>query len=428
MTGTSGSGTLIVGASQAGVQVASTLRELGYAEPITIVGAELHPPYQRPPLSKALLQGELTTDALLFRSPQFYAEQRIELALGERISSVERSPDGSGIAFSESGRQFPFDQLALTVGARARRLPIPGEELAGVRYLRDAEHALALRDELTGAQDVVIVGGGFIGLEVAASARKLGKDVTVVLADDRLMSRAVGEPVSDFFREAHTRRGVALHFSVALTRFVDDGTGRVGAVELADGRQLKADLVVIGIGAAPRTELAERLGLAVQNGILVDEHGVASDGTTVAAGDCVSCPSPVTGPFERLRFESVNTAVEQAKVAAATLAGTPVAYRTPPWFWSDQFDLKLQVAGLSQGYDHFVLRGDPGVEKFSVLYYRDGRLAAVECVNSPLDFMAVRSALSSGRSVPAELAADVSVPLKKLLRSDVPLPPAAAAP
>ena len=423
MTVQPGHGTLIVGASQAGVQVAGSLREQGYDAPITIVGAELHPPYQRPPLSKALLHGGLTTDALLFRSPEYYAEQQIELALGERIAAVERAADGSGVAISASGRRFPFGRLALTVGARPRRLSMPGADLAGVRYLRDTEDALALRGDLARARQVVVVGGGFIGLEVAASARQLGRSVTVVLADDRLMKRAVEEPISQFFRAAHERRGIALHFGVSPASALGDGAGRVRALELTDGRVLDADLVVVGIGAVPRTELAEQLGLAVDNGIVVDEHGVTSDGTTVAAGDCASFPSPVPGPFGRMRFESVSTAVEQARVAAATLAGRAVPYRTAPWFWSDQFDLKLQVAGLSCGADRDVVRGDPNAEKFSVLYYRDDRLAAAECVNSPVDFLAVRSALGIGRTVPAELAADTSVPLKKLLQDvrDVPL-------
>jgi len=409
-------GTLIIGASQAGVQLASSLRELGYTDPVTLVGAKEHPPYQRPPLSKALLLGDATPESLLFRAPGFYPDQGIDLVTGERVVTVEKAADGSGIATSASGRRFPFDRLALTVGARARRLPVPGNDLAGVHYLRDSGEALRLREQLQQASDVLVVGGGFIGLEVAASARTLGRSVTVVLADDRLMNRAVQPPISDFFAEAHRRRGVDVHFGVALSRFVDDGAGRVGRVELADGRTFQADLVVVGIGAVPRTELAEQLGLAVDDGVVVDEHGVAPDGTTVAAGDCVSCPSPVPGPFGRMRFESVSTAVEQAKVAAATLAGVPVPYRAAPWFWSDQFDLKLQAAGLSAVADRYVVRGDPAAEKFSVLYYCDGLLVAAECVNSPADLMAVRTALAKGRTVPPELADDTSVPLKKLMQ------------
>ncbi|TWH75177.1 NAD(P)/FAD-dependent oxidoreductase [Modestobacter roseus] len=409
-------GVLVIGASQAGVQLASSLREQGLDDPITVVGAEAHPPYQRPPLSKALLQGDLPTGSLVFRSPQFYAEQRIDLVLDQRITSVERRPDGSGVAVSSSGRRFPFTRLALTVGARPRRLDVPGADLAGVRYLRDTDDALALREDLTRADRVVIVGGGFIGLEVAASVRRLGKDVTVVLADDRLMGRAVGEPISEFFRRAHERRGCTLHFSVGVAAVTDDGNGRATGLDLTDGTHVPADLVVVGIGAVPRTELAEHLGLRVDNGIVVDEHGLTSDGTTVAAGDCVNCPTPVAGASPRMRFESVNTAVEQAKVAAATLAGKRLPYRTPPWFWSDQFDLKLQVAGLSQGCDQQVVRGDPGTERFSVLYYRGDTLAAAECVNSPLDFMAVRAALAAGSTVPAALAADPGTPLRTSTR------------
>ncbi|OLO25839.1 ferredoxin [Streptomyces sp. MNU77] len=407
---------LIVGACQAGVQLACSLREYGYPHPITVVGAEPHAPYQRPPLSKALLHGETTVDSLALRSAEYYAEQGIDLILGERITDVERGDGGGGTAVAESGRRFTFGRLALTTGARARRLPVEGAGLRGVHYLRTADDALELRGSLARAEDVLVIGGGFIGLEVAASARKLGRGVTVALADDRLLGRAVGAPTSEFFLQAHTRRGVRTHLSVQPVRFLDDGSGQVRGAELADGRVLTADLVVVGIGAAPRTELAERMGLHVDNGIVVDAAGLTSDGTTVAAGDCVACPPPVDVPggLERIRFESVNTAVEQARTAAATLAGRPAAYRAVPWFWSDQFDLKLQVAGLSGGHDHYVVRGDPDSEKFGVLYYHGSRLIAGDFVNRPGEFLALRAALAGGRTVPPEVAGDTTVPLKKL--------------
>jgi 3-phenylpropionate/trans-cinnamate dioxygenase ferredoxin reductase component len=412
MTGTAG--VLVVGASQAGIQLACSLREYGYTRPITVVGAERHAPYRRPPLSKALLHGETTTDALALRSAEFYAERGIEVVLSERVTRIERA---AAVAETSSGRRFPYDRLALAVGARPRRLPVPGAGLSGIRYLRDADEALALKDELARAGDVLVIGGGFIGLEVAASARKLGHEVTVVLLEERLMGRAVGAPTSEFFLGAHTRRGVRVHLGVSPVRFLDDGHGRVCGAELADGRVVPADLVVVGIGAVPRTELADHLGLTVDNGIIVDAHGVTSDGVTVAAGDCVACPPPVDIPGlpSRIRFESVNAAIEQAKVAAATLAGRPVPYRAVPWFWSDQFDLKLQVAGLSSGHTRYVVRGEPDSEKFAVLYYADGQLIAGDLVNRPADFLALRSALAAGHTIAPEAATNVAMPLKKLI-------------
>lgn len=408
---------LVVGASQAGAQLVSSLRELGHTGPVTMVGAEAYPPYQRPPLSKSFLLDDVDTSSLMFRNEEFYDNNNITVVTSERIISVSKESDGYGIARAASGRTFPFDRLALTVGARPRRLEIEGCDLTGIVYLRDAEHAIALKAEILRARHVLVVGGGLIGLEVAASARRLGCAVTVVLADERVLKRSVGEQVSDFYRRAHAARGVDIHTSVLPTRFVGDETRRVRAVELHDGRVFPADLVVVGIGTQPRVELALSLGLDVDNGIVVDRFGVTSDGVTVAAGDCVNCPNPLSDLYgnHRLRFESVNAAVEQARTAAATLAGRREPYRSVPWYWSNQFDLKLQTAGLSAGHDDFVVRGDPAAEKFSVLYYRGGRLIAVDCVNRPADFVTVRSALSSGKTIPAAAAADSAVPLKTLV-------------
>lgn len=410
-------GLLVAGASQAGIQLACSLREFGYTKPITVVGAEQHPPYQRPPLSKALLSGETTADALELRSALFYAEHHIDLVLGERIVDINRVSQGAGLARTLSGRLFAFDRLALAVGARPRRLDVPGAELDGVLYLRDADDALALHGELSRARNILVIGGGFIGLEVAASARKLGHQVTVAVPGERLLGRAVGEVTSSFFLDAHSRRGNEVHLGVRPIRLLADTSGRVRAAELDDGVTVDTDLVVVGIGSVPRTELAEHLGLAVDDGILVDAHGLTSDGVTIAAGDCVACPPPVDLPDGpgRMRFESVNTAIEQAKTAAATIVGTPTPYRAIPWFWSDQFDLKLQVVGLSSGYDRYVVRGIPEEEKFAVLYYRGDHLIAGEFINRPADFLAAKAALSAGRSIPSKHVADAAVPLKKLV-------------
>jgi 3-phenylpropionate/trans-cinnamate dioxygenase ferredoxin reductase subunit len=417
-------GTLIVGASQAGLQLAVSLRQLGDTEPITLVGEEDHPPYQRPPLSKEFLTGEATAESLAFRSDAFYTDSDIRLVRGERVSELALSatdaadatgptgPTGSGTAVTASGLSLPFDRLALTVGAGPRRLAVPGSDLGGICYLRDRDDAVDLRAQLTHAQRVVVVGGGFIGLEAAAVARALGRSVTVVEAADRLIQRAVAPVVSEFYRQAHLRRGSELLLSAQVSGF-DGSDGQVTGVRLTDGRQVPADLVLIGVGVVPRTELATSLGLECDGGIVVDSHARTSDPAVVAAGDCTVQPHPMTG-LGRVRLESVQNAVAQAGTAAATLLGTLRNTRTVPWFWSYQGDLKLQIAGLSAGYDSYVVRGEPDSERFSVLYYREDQLLAVDAVNNPADYMAVRKALSQDATIPAARAGDAATPLKTL--------------
>lgn len=413
-------GTLILGAGQAGLQLAVTLRQLGDADdPITLVGEEPHAPYQRPPLSKEFLTGDAGEEVLALRTPSFYTDSGITLLRGERVAelgfaseSEAAAPGATGLAITASGRRIPFARLAFTVGAQPRRLQVPGAELTGVCYLRDRDDAVDLKIRLAAAKRVVVIGGGFIGLEAAAAARALGKTVTVVEAADRLIGRAVAPAVSEFYRAAHERRGTRVLLSAAVTQIEGRG-GRVAAVKLADGTSLAADLVMVGIGVVPRTDLAEQLGLACDRGILVDEFARTSNPLVVAAGDCTVQPHPLTGEG-LVRIESVQNAVAQATTAAATLLGRPPQAPAVPWFWSHQGDLKLQIAGLGAGYDETVLRGDPATERFSVLYYRAGRLLAVDAVNSPADYMVVRKVLTQGGTLPAELAADAATPLKDL--------------
>ena len=407
-------GTLVVGASQAGVQLAASLRELGDPSPIALLGAEAHPPYQRPPLSKEFLAGSSGPEELAFRTPAFYADQGIELVCGERVVDLAlRGPDGSGVARTASGLQLGFDRLALTVGARPRRLSVPGADLDGVLYLRDLDDALHLRQRLAAATRVVVVGGGFIGLEAAAAARAQDRAVTVVEAADRLVGRAVAPVVSEFYRRAHERRGTAVLLSASVTGFTGEG-GRVTGVQLADGTELPADLVLVVVGVVPRTELAERIGLECDGGIVVDAYARTSRPGVVAAGDCTVLPHPLTG-VGRVRLESVPSAVAQAGLAAASLLGRLTETRTVPWFWSNQGDLRLQIAGLSTGFDTHVVRGEPDSERFSVLYYREGRLLGVDAVNSVADYLVVRKALTQGIDLPADAAADAATPLKTLL-------------
>ncbi|MFW6187123.1 MAG: NAD(P)/FAD-dependent oxidoreductase [Actinomycetota bacterium] len=416
-------GLLVIGASQSGVALAGSLRALGWEDPITLLGDEDHRPYQRPALSKEFLQDKVDKEKLIFRARQYWEDHGIRLVQGERIERIEKNPDGSGTARSSTGAEFPFDRLALTVGARARRLDLEGTELGGVLYLRNADDALGLKARMPSAERLVVIGGGFIGLEAAASARAMGKQVTVLEVGPRLIGRAVGEETSRFFLEAHRAAGIDVKLGVQLSRIVGQG-GEATGVELGDGTVVPADIVLVGIGVVPNTELAEAVGLECGNGIHVDEYALASDGHTVAIGDCANMPNPIPGApaGERLRLESVNNAVEHAKVAAYSLTGRREEYRSIPWFWSNQGSHKLQIAGLSTGHDRTVVRRDGGDGKLCVLYYRDGRLIAADCVNAGVDFLDVKAALTKGQTVPADDAADTSRRLKEMSVPGAPEP------
>ncbi|HEY4535866.1 MAG TPA: FAD-dependent oxidoreductase [Enteractinococcus sp.] len=408
---------LIVGASQSGVQLAVSLRALGFDGHITLLGDEDHRPYQRPALSKEFLQDKVTSESLIFRSNDYWVDNNITLVKNERIEDVQRKPnEGDGIAIGRSGTTYPYRRIALTVGASPRRLEVPGADLNGVVYLRNADDALLLKDLVPEATDVVVVGGGFIGLEAAASLQELGKNVTVLEHGPKLIGRAVGEQTSQYFLDRHLARGLDIRLEARIEQLLDD-QGSVRAVQLENGEEIPAQIVLVGIGVIPNTQLAERLGLEIDNGIVVDSHAIASDGTTIVVGDVANMPNPVPGapPGDRIRMESVNNAIEHAKVAAYSLMGRSEEYAGIPWFWSNQADMKLQIAGLSHGYDHTVVRHDIERGKFSVLYYRDNQIIAADCVNAPLDFMAVRQALSQGKNIDAETAADVSAILKKLI-------------
>ena len=402
---------VIVGAAQAGLQIAVSLRDLGYDGTIQLVGAEPHPPYARPPLSKAYLSGAATLESLALRNDAFYLDHAIELICGDRVIDVELD---AGIVKLASGRELAFDQLALTTGARVARLPVAGADLDGVLYLRDLADADRLAERLPDATNVVVVGGGFIGLEAAAVCRNKGKNVTVVEMGSRLVQRAVAPIVSEFYRAAHERRGTTIKLGQTVTA-VEGDDGSVTGVRLDDGTLLPAELVLVGIGVHARGELAEHMGLEIQNGaIVVDRHARTSHPRVVAAGDVTLLPHPLTDDV-MVRLESVQNAVDQAKVAAATLMGEEKDYNSVPWFWTDQDTIKLQIAGLSTGYDDVVLRGEPDDEKFSVLYYRHGRLIAIDSVNRTPEYLAVRQGLAKGMTIPQDQASNVDVPLKSLL-------------
>jgi len=406
---------VVVGASHAGVQFADRLRAEGYRGEITLVSHEPYLPYQRPPLSKAWLKGAATEESLLLRDPGHYRDQDIELLIGVGVARVERTGDGVVIRLAD-GRTRRFDRLVLATGAAARRPRLPGSEHPDVLVLRELDHAKSLAGRVA-AGPMVVIGGGFIGLEVAATARALGAEVTVVEAGPRLLARAVGEETARTLLEAHRAMGTEMLLATVPSEIVHDESG-VRGVRLADGREIPAATVLLGVGAEPRTELAGQLGLACADGIIVDERCLASDGWTLAIGDCTVHHSPAGG---RYRLESVDNAVEQANAAAATLLGAPAPERPAPWFWSDQGDQKLQIVGLMGGHTAMRLRVDPDRPRRRVaLYFAEDTLIAAECLNSPADFLALRTAFARGRRPgPAELS-DPGVPLKKLLSAAVP--------
>ena len=404
---------LIVGAGQAGMQIAATLRDEGFVGDITLVGDEAYMPYQRPPLSKAFLAGEMDEESLEFRNENFYRDNHISVVTGEQIVHVEFGPQG-GRASGASGSTYDFDKLALTTGAEPRKLKVEGAQLEGVLYLRDLDDAKKLKRHWDDINNVVVLGGGFIGLEVAAVAQKAGKAVTVVQSGSRLMGRAVSSITSDYFAQAHRARGTTVHLNAQVSH-LDGAGGRVTSVCLADGTNIPADIVMVGIGVTARGQLADQLALDMEDGVIVvNEFAETSNPNVVAAGDAVAMPHPL-GHEGQVRLESVQNAVDQAKVAAKTLLGHREPYSAVPWFWSDQADLKLQIAGLSSGFDQTVIRGDQSLDKFAVLYYREGQLLAIDSVNDVSDYMAVRRALAARANIPADAAADSSVPLKTLI-------------
>ena len=400
---------MIVGAGQAGFQVAASLRADGYPAPIRLIGAEPHPPYQRPPLSKGLLLGKMERERLLFRQPGFYAAQGIELRLGTTVTAIDRA--GRTVA-TEDGQAVPYDVLVLATGTRVRPLRLPGVELDGVMYLRTVQDSEELARRIGAAGRVAVIGGGFIGLEVAAAARVLGRSVTVLEAADRLMGRVVAPVISAFYADLHRTRGVEIVLDARIAA-IEGEAGRVRALVMADGTRQAADLVVIGIGVLPNVELAEAAGLACANGIEVDEHGRTSDPAIFAAGECTSHPNRFAGG--RVRLESVQNAVDQAKAVAAAIRGEPAPYDEVPWFWSDQYEVKLQMVGISTGHERQVVRGDPAAGRFSVFYYRDGRLLAIDSVNRPGEHMIGRRLLAAGVPLSPARAADEGYDLKTAL-------------
>jgi 3-phenylpropionate/trans-cinnamate dioxygenase ferredoxin reductase subunit len=399
---------LIVGAGHAGFQLAASLRQHGYGGRVCLINDEAHLPYQRPPLSKAYLKGEGRPDSLMFRPDKFYREQNIELIAG-RAASIDRGARRLSLA---SGGALDYGHLVLATGARNRLLDIPNANLADVRYLRTLDESEALRRRLVPGQRVVVIGAGFIGLEFAATARIRGLEVDVVELGARVMARAVTAEISDYFEGRHAAAGIRIHLGVQATSIEGDG-GKVTGVSLSDGRHLPADLVVVGVGVLPNVELADQAGLPTAAGIIVDEQLLTADPAISAVGDCALFASPRFGAS--LRLESVQNATDHARCVAARLTGDAKTYDGLPWFWSDQGDDKLQIAGLTTGYDHVVVRGDRAQRSFSAFCYKSGQLVGIESVNRASDHVFGRKILAMNRSIQPEQAGDAGFDLKAAL-------------
>ncbi len=400
-------GVVIVGASHAGFQLAASLRQHGFDGTITLLGDEEALPYQRPPLSKEYLEGKIGLDLLLLRPEAFYRDHRIDFLPGSRVIEIDRAGRAVQLA---SGERVRYGHLVLATGARNRVPPLPGVELDGVCYLRTLAETDELRERLAAAERIVVIGAGFIGLEFAAVARGQGKQVHIVELTDRAMGRVVSVPTSLFFAEAHRRGGVALSFGAQAARIAGHD-GRVDHVELAGGQRLAADLVLVSVGVVPNGELAAAAGLAVANGILVDEQLLTADPAISAIGDCAAFPcSHAEGRPTRL--EAVQNAADHARCVADRLVGKPHPYAALPWFWSEQGPLRLQIAGLTGGHDHTVLRGNAESGAFSVFCYKAGHLLGIESINRPADHAHARRLLTAGRQIAPEQAADDSFDLR----------------
>jgi 3-phenylpropionate/trans-cinnamate dioxygenase ferredoxin reductase subunit len=408
MTVTVGPRIVIIGAGQAGGELAMELHRLGFTGHVTLVGEEDAVPYKRPPLSKAYLSGTMTREQLYVVPPAAYEKAGVEFIGGARVTRIDRANKRVELA---DGRKLPYDKLALATGGRARPLPIPGADRPNVFLVRTIADVDGMRPYCTEGKRLVIVGGGFIGLEAAAVAIKLGVKVTVLESLPRVLARVTAPEVSAFFEQAHRQAGVDLRTGVQIKAF--EGSPMVTHVVLGDGSRLEADFVVAGIGLIPNTELAQEAGLTVDNGIVVDEYARTSDPDIVAAGDCANHPSEFAG--RRLRLESVQNAMEQGRAAARTLAGKLEPYRVVPWFWSDQYDLKLQMVGLSTGYDRVVLRGDPAKRAFTAFYLREGRVIAADSISKMADFGIAKKLVADAVQVDPAKLVDETVPLKSLL-------------
>jgi 3-phenylpropionate/trans-cinnamate dioxygenase ferredoxin reductase subunit len=401
---------LIVGAGQAAIQAIDTFRRKGFTGQITLVGEEPWLPYQRPPLSKKFLSGGLERERLRLRPHAFYAENRVQTHLGRRAVEIDRRAQSVRL---DDGTNIRYDALLLATGSTPRHLPVPGANLRGVHMLRNIADVERIRADLVSARKLLIIGAGYIGLEVAATAREQGLPVTVLEQTDRVMRRVTAPQVSSFYEAEHTKHGVQVICGTQVGA-LEGSDGRVQRVVCEDGSAHEADVVLVGIGVGPRDDLAQAAGLDCENGIVVDQHCCTSDSNIYAAGDCTSHPSIHYGG-RHVRLESVDNAFEQGSSAALNVLGTPTPHAKVPWFWSDQYDLKMIIVGLSQGCDEAITRGSPAARSFSVCYLREGELIAVDTVNAPKDQMAARKLIAAHARPDRAKVADPAIALRDCL-------------
>lgn len=413
MTDAASSTAIIIGAGHAGGELAIALRNEGWEGRILLLGEEAHLPYHRPPLSKAYLAGSVEKSSLAIRPQMAYDKANVEFIGGVRVSRIDRANQRLELA---DGSQLAYDRLAIATGGRPRPLSVPNaavaERCANFHYLRTLDDVELIRAQLAPGKRLAIVGGGYIGLEVAASAVAQGLQVTVLEALPRVLQRVTAAELSAYYERKHREAGVDIRTGVQVADLEVTGD-TVTAVLCADGSRLAADLVVVGIGLLANTELAAEAGLQVDNGILVDEHAQTSDPHIYAAGDCTNHPNALLG--RRLRLESVPNALEQSRVAAANMAGKAKTYASVPWFWSDQYELKLKMVGLAEGFERLVLRGDRATDSFSAFYLKGDKVLAADTVNRPQDFIAAKRLVAEGIAVTDAQLADDSRPLKELL-------------
>ena len=398
-------GMVIIGAGHAAGQAAASLRQEKYTGPITIIGDEAHVPYQRPPLSKAYLSGSQEVERVYLRAEKFYNEKDIDLRLSTRATVIDRNAKTVEL---EGGEKIDYDKLLISTGSRPRRLSIPGSDLNGIHYLRTIEDVDGIRASMSEGANLVIVGGGYIGLEVAAVGKELGLNVDVLEMEERILQRVTTPTMSTYYDALHRGRGVNIHTNTGVTGF--SGNGKVEKVLCGD-TEFDADLVIVGIGIIPNIELAEAAGLHCDNGIVVDDHCQTSDPDIYAAGDCTNHPNALLN--RRLRLESVPNAMDQARTSAANMLGGDKSYAAIPWFWSDQYELKLQMVGFSADGNREVLRGDMASNQFAVFYLNDSTVVAADAVNSPKEFMLCKQLV--GKSVDAEVLSDPAADLKSLI-------------
>lgn len=400
---------IIIGAGHAAAQLSVSLRQQGWQGEIIVIGDEPSLPYHRPPLSKAVLAGEKEIRDILIRPQAAYQQSAIEFRLGARVTAIHRSRKTVSL---DTGAEVAYDKLALVTGATVRKITLLGVDNPGVYYLRNAADVEQIRPHIRAGKRAVIIGGGYIGLETAAVLRQRQMQVTVLEALPRVLQRVTAPEISAFYTRVHREEGVTIVTDAVVDALT--GESQISGVIGKDGSHYPADLVIIGIGVLPATELAEAAGLDVDNGIVVNAYAQTSDPDIVAAGDCANHYSPIYQ--RRIRLESVQNATDQAKVAAATLCGNAQPYNALPWFWSDQYDLKLQIAGLSQGFDQVVIRGDcENSRSVAAFYLRQGKLLAVDAVNRPQDFLLSKRLITSGAVLDAAILADEDVSLKTLL-------------